>query len=135
MERIELKHLAPYLAYNLRVYKIGRTPLLLTVNNYNTLIDNQEWKPILINLSDLTKEIEVNGEKFKPLERLTQIMGVEGMNVLRSDLSIKVLYSKQFIDMDFTSYLGAIQKLFEWHFDVFGLIEKGLAIDMNTLNK
>jgi hypothetical protein len=25
------------------------------------------------------------------------------------------------------------QKLFKWHFDVFGLIEKGLAIDINTL--
>jgi hypothetical protein len=26
-----------------------------------------------------------------------------------------------------------VQKLFEWHFDVFGLISKGLAIDINTL--
>lgn len=25
------------------------------------------------------------------------------------------------------------QKLFEWHFDVFGLIEKGLAVDINTI--
>lgn len=30
------------------------------------------------------------------------------------------------------SYL-LMQKLIEWHFDVFGLIEKGLAIDINTL--
>ena len=27
------------------------------------------------------------------------------------------------------------QKLFEWHFDVFGLIDAGLAIDINTLEK
>ena len=26
------------------------------------------------------------------------------------------------------------EKLFEWHFDIFGLIEKGLAIDINTLS-
>ena len=26
-----------------------------------------------------------------------------------------------------------IEKLFEWHFDVFGLIEKGLAINVNDL--
>jgi hypothetical protein len=26
------------------------------------------------------------------------------------------------------------QLLFKWHFDVFGLIEKGLAIDINTLS-
>ena len=27
------------------------------------------------------------------------------------------------------------EKMFEWHFDVFGLIEKGLAIDINTTTK
>jgi hypothetical protein len=27
-----------------------------------------------------------------------------------------------------------IVKLFEWHFDVFGLIDAGLAIDINTLD-
>ena len=27
-----------------------------------------------------------------------------------------------------------MQKLFEWHFDVFGLIEKGLAADFNKVN-
>ena len=26
-----------------------------------------------------------------------------------------------------------VQKLLEWHFDVFGLIEQGLAIDINTI--
>lgn len=31
--------------------------------------------------------------------------------------------------------LELFQKLFEWHFDVFRLIEAGLAIDINTLNK
>lgn len=32
-----------------------------------------------------------------------------------------------------TCQLELIQKLFSWHFDVFGLIDKGLAIDENTL--
>ena len=32
-----------------------------------------------------------------------------------------------------TTNYETIEKLFEWHFDVFGLIEKGLAIDINTL--
>ena len=26
-----------------------------------------------------------------------------------------------------------MEKLFKWHFDVFNLLEKGLAIDINTL--
>ena len=29
---------------------------------------------------------------------------------------------------------AAMEILFEWHFDVFGLIDKGLAIDINSLN-
>lgn len=28
-----------------------------------------------------------------------------------------------------------MEKLFENHFDVFGLIEKGLAIDLNTIKE
>ena len=30
---------------------------------------------------------------------------------------------------------GHVQYLISKHYDVFGLIEKGLAIDINTLNK
>ena len=29
---------------------------------------------------------------------------------------------------------GLVSILYEFHFDVFGLIENGLAIDINTLN-
>lgn len=32
-----------------------------------------------------------------------------------------------------TNQLQLFQQLFEWHFDVFNLIENGLAIDINTL--
>ncbi len=28
-----------------------------------------------------------------------------------------------------------VKKLFEWHFDIFGLIPAGLAIDINTLKR
>lgn len=30
---------------------------------------------------------------------------------------------------------GILERLCEWHFDIFGLIEKGLAVDLNTLHK
>ncbi len=39
-------------------------------------------------------------------------------------------YGNQSIPFDYQEMC----KLLEWHFDVFGLIEKGLAIDINTLN-
>jgi len=32
-------------------------------------------------------------------------------------------------------YQHQFEKLISWHFDVFGLIEKGLAIDINTLKE
>jgi hypothetical protein len=28
-----------------------------------------------------------------------------------------------------------MQKLLEWHFDIFGLIKEGLAIDINTIGE
>ena len=39
------------------------------------------------------------------------------------------------IEYDTVLYLpyNIVSKLFENHFDVFGLIEKGLAIDINTI--
>ena len=39
-------------------------------------------------------------------------------------------YGNQSIPFDYQEMC----KLLEWHFDIFGLIEKGLAIDINTLN-
>lgn len=35
----------------------------------------------------------------------------------------------------FHNYPAIIDKLLEWHFDIHGLIEKGLAININELNK
>ncbi len=35
--------------------------------------------------------------------------------------------------LEITNQFQLFQQLFEWHFDIFGLIEKGLAIDINTL--
>jgi len=91
-------------------------------------------------LSDLTKEIEVNRENIKPLILLN-----EQFRGMSKDL-VPYLYGNETLELDITTenYSQTIdlfdgylitQKLFEWHFDVFGLIEKGLAIDINTLNK
>ena len=69
-------------------------------------------KPILRPLSDLTKEIDVNGEKHQ-----MWLLVPHGN-------SINDVFSWQYKN---------IKTLFEWHFDVFGLIENGLAIDINSL--
>jgi hypothetical protein len=100
--------------------------------------------PILRPLSDLTREIEVNGEKFVPIVELARIkhptFGMRNkfwyedypnyctvcdytamnIQVFKEDTG----YNKFYI----------IQKLYQWHFDIFGLIQRGDAIDLNTLN-
>ncbi len=43
------------------------------------------------------------------------------------------IYDKYYTDIDINSQLELFQKLYEWHFDIHGLIEQGLAIDINTV--
>jgi hypothetical protein len=81
----------------------------------------------LLNLSDLTKEIEHNGEKFVPIEFLSQYPSLKLEDECKSIMSDNRW-------LNHCSYF-LVSYLFEWHFDVFGLIEDGLAIDLNTINK
>ena len=124
--KLELNHLAPYLPYNLQICFDGENPhlnwnimkcshLAFESENYKDF----RFKPILRPLSDLIKEIEVNGEKFKPIEN---IPNTDVLNWYCNLLNING-------NMTLTTFF----KLTEWHFDVFGLIENGLAIDINTI--
>jgi hypothetical protein len=132
--KLELKHLAPYLphdievldALNQKVKIIGLKNETYFIENGNTYAygDIQDCKPILRPLSELTKEIEVNGEKFVPILYLIEVHG----NSL--DYSY-LLSTKNVIEYSY----AIVEKLLEWHFDIFGLIENNLAIDINTLNK
>ena len=79
--------------------------------------------PILRPLSDITKEIEYGGEKFVPTVNL-------GWNTV--PLSFSASNIKMAVD---TLTIHEAQKLIEWHFDIAGLIEKGEAIDINTLEE
>lgn len=132
MEKLELKHLALYLPYELKglVFYTEEDFELISLSTKDGLEDEasiNSWltgyksKPILRPLSDLTKEIEVNGELFVPLEKLESMFG--DCTRLTDTMLVN----------SFTPF-GIVQKLFEWHFDVFGLIEKGLAISYNDLN-
>jgi hypothetical protein len=143
--KIQLKNLAPYLPYQLKFLYHGNIYKMRWINRFgdidydsqNDFIDafppnifNKELdlvKLILRPLSDLTREIEVNGDKFVPIERLFEVESSmdRHFNYLEIEQQSK-------IGMKYISY-GIVQKLFEWHFDVFGLIENDLAIDINTL--
>ncbi len=119
MDKLELKHLAPYLPYGL---KFGNTEndiiVEMKARSIGVICANTElYKPIFRPLSDLTKKIEHNGDKFVAMEKLF------GEKTPQWGATIKHL------GMPGHWEYHHIEKLFEWHFDVFGLIEAGLAIE------
>lgn len=139
MEKLELKHLAPYLPYGLKlqfIFKKEKIFLLSTYDEYKngeqTILIAQAlngyYKPILRPLSDLTKEIEVNGEKFVPIDIIYKLwygnyLGQFSKEIILQKIKLFSTKMPYFI----------VEKLHEWHFDTNQLIEKGLAIDFNTL--
>lgn len=116
MKTLELKHLAPYLPYGLDlvVIEFGIEKMIGFINNeVITTEDNADLsmvKPILRPLSELTIE-DARGHNYPD----------EG-HLERSLLSGHAPYE-------------VWNEFVKEHFDVFGLIEKGLAIDINTLPK
>lgn len=119
----------------------------------NTYVNFQYGiKPILRPM-DLTKPITIDGKEIIPIVELAKIAfeGIEFENWLQGDRAIskeiekskriRFWYLKK--DQSFqttlcgkqhvTNQIVLFQWLFKHKFDVFGLIEKGLAIDVNTL--
>jgi len=126
---LEIKHVGFYLPYGLKainthrgfivdifgiqldldiIHNLGKTPIRFI-------------NPILRPLSDITKEIEHNGERFVPYEKLGK----------RPNL---LDYKIEEIDFKRLPY-ELIEKLLEWHFDIFNLIPNNLAIDINTIKQ
>ena len=148
--KLELKHLAPYLPYKLPIQitesfynpynkePIQKKDNIVKLDCFAILLMQERlmFKPILRPLSDLTKEIEVNGERFVPVEKM-----YEGkLSIWEKDIETYGVFYDYVMEMnehDLPEEMtyNQIQILLEWHFDVFGLIDQGLAVDINTLNK
>lgn len=149
-EKLEFKHLAPYLTHwlnwDLSETEYGKKEKhrlewckLIGINvsdthgdlALRTNIETQNsgflylnldvGKPILRPLSQLTKEIEHNGEKFVPCERLGWKLNIEPYSN-QTALGMWKCHCKYA-----ESALIDMQLLFEWHFDVFNLIPQDLA--------
>ncbi len=142
-EKLELKHLAPYLPYGLKyeyetVYgkinhaKRAKVIGLLGWGTPFTMSDELgilNVKPILRPLSDL-----LPSGCFVEIEDASQ----DEMNhAMWADLRWRLERCEKNnsnIDVVRMPY-WVIRILLKYHFDVFGLIDQGLAIDINTLNK
>jgi len=141
---LEVKHLAPYLPYGLKLQYVVRenvekTGVLQSISHrdfetHPTRVSieglyNEEhiwiFKPILRPLSDLNKEIVIKGEKHQMWllingQKALDNGKIENMNGYQYSI-LELSYNK-------------IQTILNFHFDIFNLIEKGLAVDINTLS-
>lgn len=101
------------------------TPDEDTINSFT--FELNKCKLVLRPLSDLTKEIEVNGEKFIPMQKLYHEMNLRIAGLSYYGIEQRII-KKPLVYLTYQY----IEYLFQWHFDVYGLIERGLAIDMNN---
>lgn len=88
--------------------------------------DYPDIKPILRPLSDLIKPTEPNS-------------GITWQGLINREYSYEWFYDDLSFSVTGNDYynlkdaIAVYEKLLEWHFDVFGLIDAGLAIDINTI--
>lgn len=98
----------------------------------------------------MTKEIEVNGEKFIPMAELLKLDNPQWLERHPNGRYSEIEYSQNEVlanaMFSFQATLSIhlhlkhlenernwkIEKLKEWHFDIFGLIDAGLAVDVNA---
>jgi hypothetical protein len=133
---LTIKHLAAYLPYGLKYQSQhvegSRIYTMEGINvNYNKIYSNNDYgwsyikgiKPLLFSLSDLTKEITINGETFVPSRYWDDENRID-------------MISHCSIDYEYCEYLECfiLEKLLEWKFDIFNLIPQGLAININEIN-
>jgi len=125
--KLEKRHITPYLEHDLIVMYDGVPCRLegIDLKFYPTAIieqrnmDLSDIKLILRPMSDLNKEIKHNGKRFIPSKQPDVFKALKGMHP--SAAALKPYH--------------VVRKLLEWHFDIFGLIDAGLAVDVNTLKK
>ena len=144
MEKLKLEEIAGYLPYRLNALKESKSnfiadPNIQEVININIkdidILFSKRYKmvsckPILHPLSDITKEIEVDGEKFVPIEKLGTKYSVDSCMLYNHFISLDTSDS---VSINILHYYYIFQKLYEWHFDIHNLIERDLATDINTL--
>ena len=125
-QKLELRHLACYLPYGLKITQRGFGQDLtveMTCNNLQNMIDGSTgYKPLLIPLSEFNKNLDGNGTMYE-----------QTYNVANLDLSDKLILNISFEQqggvLPLMDCYSTLQVLFANHFDVFGLINSGLALN------
>lgn len=116
-----------YEILTLKYIDVGFEEILVGCMEYDfTDLGQGELLICLRPLSDLKKEIEHNGEKFVPIEWLQ-----DKFYTLTLDKQCEmIIEDERWINQ--CDYI-LIQYLLEWHFDIYGLIDQNLAINLNEV--
>lgn len=127
MDKLTIKELTPYLPYGLKFLETGfqkikemdgiDSSIIYFKDDMGNYFD--EIKPILHPLSDLTSS------------NVSKVMRKYFCNEIEIERDLQKIGMLVYNPV-YCSY-SIIEALLSEHFDVFGLIEKGLAIDINTL--
>ncbi|TDQ27677.1 hypothetical protein [Tenacibaculum caenipelagi] len=138
--KLESKHITPYLEHQVKcvitdeITKIIDTIDSLHVNPDVLLTTTQGYDFYLdADCNDCALELALRPLSYLKKRFLTEHGWIDLYETFNENERSQILRN-DFNPLTMLSYTS-IQRVFEWHFDVFGLIEKGLAVDINTLNK
>ena len=129
VEKLELKHLAPYLPYGLKCeildYKCDYVgDKYDTIKGYYFYGDSPYF-----NFKHGRDHAGKNTTNFKPI--LRPLSDLKTFEIIDVDQVVEYRFNS--VNLVKLNLYWQVELLFENHFDVFGLIEKGLAIDINTI--
>ena len=130
--KLELKHLVAYLPYNLKVTRNGFIgDLIALMNDEDSIAENFEFKVSCSNWW----ENNTDKNHYKPILRPLSDLIKDEFMFLFVDTDIDNILSVYQADksLDCIEYY-LIKILLKNHFDIYGLIEAGLAMDVNILN-
>jgi hypothetical protein len=82
--------------------------------------------PIVRQLSQLTKEIEVDGERFVPIEKIMPTSESKNFGWMSDPYMKGLLHSAEIGCLP----MNIANKLSSWHFDIFNWIGRGLAKEL-----
>lgn len=119
--RLEMKHLLPYLPYGLKAMVGNIEKDVLMHQNYSN--NYQIWFMILLGDAQVVAK-----PLLRPLDELTKeeigAIGYSNLELLKSN-----------IQFGFHLRYKDVEYLVSKHFDVFGLIDKGLAVEEKIKEK
>ena len=141
---MKLSEIVGYLPYGLkgqiqenihRGWLSSGTIITLGIDSLDMLIEDKSIKPILHPLTDLTKPITVDGKEFVPIDEL-QVVDSFATTYCEITKTIKMFPDGTFDNVEWVflfEFNEVVELLYQWHFDIHGLIEKGKAIDINEV--